>query len=304
MFVRGSPILAAALLAPVAFAQPALLRDQPPKLSLQPADQSVYAPPAPPTDNEGANTGGVNLDITVRYLSDYLYRGVDRTAFIGVVTGENINEQANFQFDGVLKFNLGKFPHPFIGVFANVLDEDPVSTFQEVRPVFGVDLYVRPLRFTVGHNTYVFPDRSELNTGEGWARLTLDDAALFGAEKPILSPYVYGAYDYDLYEGWYFEAGVTHDFELGRTGITITLEAAVAAVLGHEGFEGDSGDDSGLHHYQLGAIGKYSLNQLLNIPQRFGHWSINGYVYYSDGIDNDLRADTELWGGGGIELKY
>src|ERR687898_808858 len=53
-----------------------------------PQDESVYAPPAPPSDAEGANTGGINLDLTVRYLTDYLYRGVDRTRFIGAATGD------------------------------------------------------------------------------------------------------------------------------------------------------------------------------------------------------------------------
>src|SRR5688572_4509519 len=115
-----------------------------------PQDESVYAPPAPPSDAEGANTGGINLDLSIRYLTDYLYRGVDRTRFIGAATGDDIEEKANFQFEGQLTFNLGKLPHPFIGVFANVLDEDPVQTFQEVRPVFGAQLYVRPFIFAAG----------------------------------------------------------------------------------------------------------------------------------------------------------
>src|SRR5438128_7625660 len=44
----------------------------------QAQDQSVYALPTPSTTEEGANTGGINLDIKINYLTDYLYRGVDR----------------------------------------------------------------------------------------------------------------------------------------------------------------------------------------------------------------------------------
>lgn len=280
----------------------------PAKLMLQPAvnpDHTVYAPPAAPTDSEGANTGGINLNLRVTYLSDYIYRGIDRTQFIGLATGEGeTEEKANFQFEGAISFNLGKLPHPFIGVFVNVLDEDPVSTFQEIRPVVGAELYLRPFIFAGGNNTYLFPDRDELNTGEFWGKITLDDAAVLRNDEPLLSPYIYAAYDYDVYSGWYFEAGISHDFVLEGTGITLTTLASIAYVHKHGAFEGPEGEDSGLHHYQLGAIGRYSLNELLNIPQRFGQWSLNGYVYYADGIDQDLREDTGLWGGGGIELRY
>ena len=276
-----------------------------------PQDESVYAPPAPPSDAEGANTGGINLDLSIRYLTDYLYRGVDRTRFIGAATGDDIEEKANFQFEGQLTFNLGKFPHPFIGVFANVLDEDPVQTFQEVRPVFGAQLYVRPFIFAAGNNTYIFPDRSELNTAEAWARITLDDAAIFRRDEPIFSPYVYAAYDYDNYDGWYLEAGISHTVVIENTGITLTFQGAVAAVLEHPGFIGrglteddEDAEDTGIQHWEAGVIGRYSLNQLLNIPQRFGNWSFNGYLFYADGIDKDLRADTQLWGGAGIQLTY
>jgi len=280
----------------------------PTKLMLQPAagpDHTVYAPPAAPTDAEGANTGGINLNLRVTYLSDYIFRGIDRTQFIGLVTGTgDVDEKANFQFEGAISFNLGKLPHPFVGVFVNVLDEDPVSTFQEISPTVGAELYLRPFIFAGGNNTFIFPDRDELNTAEFWGRITLDDAAVLRNDEPLLSPYIFAAYDYDLYNGWYFEAGISHDFVLEGTGITLTTQAAVAYVLQHGAFAGETGEDSGFHHYQVGAIGRYSLNEFLNIPQRFGQWSLNGYVYYADGIDEDLREDTGLWGGGGVELRY
>jgi hypothetical protein len=295
----GACAVAAALISSACLAQ------QPPRLTLDPQDTSVYALPTPATADEGANTGGVNIDMRVNYLSDYLYRGVDRTNFIDTNTaGPIANERANFQFDGRLVWNLGKLPHPFIGIFANVLDQDPISTFQEVRPTFGVEWRIRPLILAAGHNTYIFPDRSELNTGEGWGKIALDDSVILRSDEPFLTPYIYAAYDYDIYNGWYFQAGVSHDFVIEGAGIYFTAEAAVGGVLGHQAFAGPTGNDTGFQHYEAGLTARYNLNQVLNIPARYGQWSINGYIYYADGLKNNLRADTQLWGGAGIQFSY
>lgn len=277
---------------------------QPIKLGLEPQAPSVYALPEPVKESEGVNMGGVHVDIKISYLTDYIYRGVDRTAFIADVTRGQTTERANFQFDGKLSFDLGKLPSPFIGVFTNVLDNDPVSNFQEVRPMFGAEWRIRPLVIAAGNNTYEFPDRNPLNTGEAWGKVTLDDAAVLSRNEPLLSPYLYGAYDYDQYNGWYLEMGVSHDFAIEKTGITLTLLADIAYVDGHGYFVGPSGDDTGFQHYELGIIGKYNLNLLLNIPERYGQWSLNGYLYYTDGLDGSLRADTQFWGGAGIEFSY
>jgi len=292
--------LAVAALAPLSRGQELA----PIRLALDPQPPSVYALPDPAAEDQGANTGGLNLNIRINYLTDYMYRGVDRSAFIGDVTGSGSSDRASFQFDGRLTFDLGKAPHPFIGVFANVLDNDPVSNFQEVRPVFGAEWAIRPFVLAAGHNLYQFPDRGALNTGEVWGRITLDDAVVLRREQPLLSPYIYGAYDYDEYRGWYLEAGVSHDWVIENSGITLTFLANTAYVIGQAHFAGPEGKDTGFHHYELGVIARYSLNLLLNIPQRYGRWSFNGYLMYTDGLDGDLRSDTKLWGGAGIELSY
>ena len=62
--------------------------------------------------------------------------------------------------------------------------------------------------------------------------------------------------------------------------------------------------ENGFQHYDLGLVGTYSLNTLLNIPRRYGQWSLTGYLYYTDGLDNDLTASTQIWGGGGITFRY
>lgn len=279
---------------------------QPVKLSLQPApltDESVYALPVPATEDQGINQGGVNLHMTITYLTDHLYRGIDQSEALNPGTDVGTENAANFQFHGTMAFDLGQMPHPFIGIFANVLESDPVSNFQEVRPFLGAEWSIRPFVFAIGNNQYTYPDRGDLDTAEAWGRITLDDAAVFRLDDPILSPYVYAAYDYDRYNGWYVEAGVKHDFILEDTGITLTALASVAWIYKHQLFETPE-ENSGFQHYEFGLIGRYSLNLLLNIPQRYGQWSLNGYIFYADGINNDLRADTELWGGAGVEFTY
>src|SRR5439155_23725461 len=85
-----------------------------------PVDESVYAPPTTPTETEWSNTGGVNIDVDVRYLTDYIYRGIDHSEVGG-------HEDApNLQLDEKVSFNLGKAPHPFVGVFVNVYASDSI----------------------------------------------------------------------------------------------------------------------------------------------------------------------------------
>jgi hypothetical protein len=273
----------------------------------EPEDQSVYALPAPPTEKTGTNLGGLGLSADVRYMTQHIYRGVNITDLIGDVSGKKTSGGANFQFEGYLSFNLDKLPHPYIGVFTNILDSDEFSNFEEVRPMVGAEWQIRPLVLTLGNNTYIYPERSAAGTSDAFLKILLDDAAIFRREKRLLSPYVTAAYDYDNYKGWYFELGVSHEFPIENTGITLTFLADVAYVADNDMYilpGNPKQNNTGLQHYDVGMIAKYNLNQLLNVSQRFGSWNLTGYIYYTDGIDTDLRSASQLWGGGGLELKY
>ena len=65
-----------------------------------------------------------------------------------------------------------------------------------------------------------------------------------------------------------------------------------------------SSSDTGLQHYDIGLIGQLSLNQFFGFSTRYGEFNFEGYLFYTDGIANHLRADTQVWGGMGIRLKY
>jgi hypothetical protein len=287
-----------------------------PKSLMQDPYESIYEPPGPPREGEGINQGGANFGLRVSYLSDYVYRGIDQSERLAtldetgaVVPGADAGAEdaPNLQFDGNKKLNLDRLPHPVAGVFANVFNDDPISRFQEIRPYFGLDWDLRPLRIQVGQISYIFPEREGLNTNEVWASITFDDSRLWRTEKPLLAPYVYAAYDYDLYEGLYVEAGVRHEFELEDTGVTVTAVADVAYVLDNDQFSdltAPEPEDTGFQHYEVGLIGSMSLNRALNIPRRYGQWTLEGMLYYTDGISEGLRADTQVWGGFAVGFKY
>ncbi len=282
------------------------------KAPIAPRDvESVYAPPEPPRENEGVNEGGVNFNLDITALTDYVWRGIDRSEAGGS------EDSPNLTFDATLKFDLGRYPHPFIGVFSNVYNSDPESRFQEIRPYFGFDWNLRPFLFTAGFNSYIFPERDAFNTSEVFARCTLDDSYFLRTEQPLLSPYFFGAYDYDKGKGVYAEFGISHDFKIEDTSITITPMSSIAYVNGDHIFSkpvgptsdpsfdfNPRGPDNGFQHYQIGLVVTYGLNQALNIPRRWGAFDLKGFLFYTDGIDNKLRADTEIYGGIGIAFSY
>lgn len=273
----------------------------PPLLSLQPAPpDSVYAPPSPLNEGPQINQGGVHFELGVAYFTDYVYRGIE------VFEPPGSEDLTSLQIDTKLSFDLGKLPHPFIEMFVNYSDSDPVSSFQEIRPMIGLEWDLRPVVLSGGYNTYLYPDRDAFETSEVWGKIQLDDSYFLNTTEPFLSPYIYGAYDYDLYSGWYFEAGVSHDFVLEDLGLVFTTNANVAYVRGFQLFDAtpEENNVSGFQHYQFGLIGKYSLNKLLNVSSRFGTWSLQGFLYYTDGIDPDLRATTQVWGGAGVLFQY
>ena len=276
-----------------------------------PEVESVYAPPAPTRENEGTNEGGVNFLIDFRFLTDYVWRGIDRSESGGP------EDSPNLLFDGKMTFDTGRYPHPFLGIVANVYDSDPLSRFQEIRPYFGLDWNLRPFLVTVGHANYIFPERDNFNTAEVFGKCTLDDSYFFRTDQPIASPYVFGAYDYDKGRGAYLECGISHDFVIEDTPVTITPGAHIAYVVGDHIFARPIGavsdpafdfsvhaPDNGFQHYQVDLVVTYGLNQTFNIPKRWGQFDLKGYLSYTDGIDNKLRADTQIWGGLGIAFSY
>ncbi len=278
----------------------------------QDSPETVYAPPALPRDDEGINQGAVHVDFNVSYFTDYVYRGVE----VFEVPGPE--DRLNLQLGTKLSFDTGKLPHPFVSVFVNVAENDPVSNFQEIRPTVGFDWTIKPVVISGGYIGYLYPDRTDLETSELFLQIALDQRSLFRG-RPVPTPYVMAAYDFDLYDGVYLEGGLKYRLPLEDLGLTFTFIGDVAYVNGYTagvpsgggtvpGFftNAETIDDSitGLQHWEVGVVGEYSLNKMFGVSSRFGDWNLAGYLYYTESIENDIRASDQLWGGAGITFRY
>jgi hypothetical protein len=261
--------------------------------------ENVYVEPVAGLPPEQTNQGGMHFSLDTTYFTTYMYRGVDQS------TAPIHNEHA-LQFDGRLTFDLGKFPHPFVGVFSNIFNNDKVSRFEEVRPYAGLEWTIRPITLATGFTGYIFPNREGIDTQEVWAKISADDSRFFHTEHPFLSPYVYAAYDFNKYKGFYIEAGIKHDFPIGDTGVIISAVGDFAYIAHNSYFRrpGPLGAETGFQHYDIGSILTYDLDPLLHIPTRFGHWEIKGYLYYTGPVEEGIRADSRIWGGAGLSFNY
>jgi hypothetical protein len=261
--------------------------------------ENVYLQPTTPVTNQLTNQGGAHFSFEVDYFSTYMYRGVDQS------TPPKRNETA-LQFNGRLDFDLGKLPHPFIGVFSNIFNDDPVSRFEEVRPYAGLQWTLRPITLGGGFNGYIFPNREGVDTQEIWAQLSVDDSRFFHTDRPFLAPYVYGAYDLDKYKGFYLEAGIKHDFVFGDTGLILSPVGDFAYVAHNRYFRasGPNSTATGIQHYDAGVILSYDMGSALHIPPRFGDFAVKAQLFYSGPVSDGLRADSRIWGGVGLNFKY
>ena len=272
----------------------AILSDQGDPFASNPAQ------PASEWGDQQVNNGGTHFSLGFAYANKYIYRGVDHDA---VATHGN---SLNLLIDGRLEFDLGKYPHPFVELFTNIFDADPVSRFQEVRPTVGADWDVKPFNLELSNVDYIYPDRESLNSPEVDIKITLDDYLLLNADKPILSPYVLGAFEYQKYEGWYLETGVKHDFEFEDLGLTVTPELNVAWISGlkQQFVFINNLHNTGFQHFELGLTLTYSLNHLLDVSRKYGEFDVEGYGFYDDRLSPDITASNAFWGGIGLSFKY
>jgi hypothetical protein len=265
-------------------------------------DPFSSGPPTPATEwgDQHLNNGGTHFSLDFAYANKYVYRGVDHD----VVASHG--NSLNLLFDGRLEFDLGRYPHPFVELFTNIYDADPLSRFQEIRPIAGADWNLRPFDLELSHVSYIYPEREDFNIPEVDTKITFDDSLLFDTEKPIFSPYVLGAYDYQKNQGWYVEAGLKHDFVFEDIGLVISPQVDVGWISGlkQQFVILNSLHNTGWQHYEIGVTVSYSLNVLLNLSKKFGEFDVKGYGYYDNRISSDITATNAVWGGVGLGFKY
>jgi hypothetical protein len=256
--------------------------------------------PAPQWGDQHFNNGSTHFSLDFAYANRYVYRGLDHD----VVASHG--NSLNLLFDGRLEFDLGKYPHPFVELFTNIYDADPISRFQEIRPIAGVDWNLRPFDLELEHISYIYPEREDFNVPEIDTKVTLDDSLLFDTAKPVFSPYVLGAFVYQKNEGWYLEFGVKHDFTFEDLGLVISPEFNVGWISGlkQQFVIINPLHNTGWQHYEFGVTISYSLNFLLNVSKRFGEFDVKGYGFYDGRFSNEVTSSNALWGGVGLGFKY
>ncbi|MGD0464231.1 MAG: hypothetical protein ABSB74_17245 [Tepidisphaeraceae bacterium] len=256
--------------------------------------------PAPQWGDQHLNNGGAHFSLDFAYANRYVYRGVDHD--IVASHGNSLN----LLFDGRLEFDLGRYPHPFVELFTNIYDADPLSRFQEIRPIAGADWNLRPFDLELEHVSYIYPEREEFNLPEVDTKITFDDSLLFNTEKPIFSPYVLGAYVYQKNQGWYVETGLKHDFAFQDIGLVISPQVDVGWISGliQQFVILNPLHNTGWQHVEVGVTVSYSLNVLLNLSRKFGEFDVKGYGYYDDRLSSNITATNAVWGGMGLGFKY
>ena len=66
----------------------------------------------------------------------------------------------------------------------------------------------------------------------------------------------------------------------------------------------NTAQETGWQHAEVGLTARYSLNSLINLSKRYGEFDINGYVFYSDKLNNRITANNVVWAGTGIGFRY
>jgi hypothetical protein len=268
--------------------------------SQDPFAADATAQPTNPWGDQHLNNGNVHLNLDFAYANKYFYRGINQDAV------SSHGNSLNLLFDGKLEFDLAQYPHPYVELFTNVYDADPLSRFQEIRPILGAEWDLKPLDIDLASVNYIYPEREVFNYPEIDLKLTLDDYLIFNTERPIISPYILAAYQYQKHEGWYLEFGMKHDFVFEDFGLTVTPEMNIGWISGLKQqfvFINDV-RCTGWQHLELGLTITYSLNHLLNVSQRFGEFDVKGYGFYNDKLRSNVTADNGFWGGIGLGFKY
>lgn len=281
------------------------------------------APAAAPAAPEGsANPYPLTLAIEYTVVSDYIWRGMNFSEY----PGEG-RERPNHQLDVALSADLKDFGLPDFGSITfdawfefyegqRAMAPGSETSLQEVDYTlsWAYDIPETPLSVELGWIAYTFP-----NTGgdgyssyEFYGTISLNDGALFGLDEGIINPSVSYNYDYDLVEAGVLTIGIEHEFALSELSDApilkhMTVTPSASALIDNRYWDkalGGTGHTSTrLAFIDYGLAASVDLNGLLDIPARYGGFSLGAFVNYSDALRDDLLND-EFYGGVSIGMEW
>ncbi len=261
----------------------------------------------------------ITFIVDYTYVSDYVFRGVNRSEFDGE-DGERCNSQLTVgaAWDtgvvGTFGFTI------WWEWYSGQLEMDPAShtRLQEVDYTIYWAYDLReivpslPVIFETGWIAYTFNNATGdcYYTHEWYWGFYLNDGELLGLDQGILNPYIVWYLDLDDYRGSFIEMGMSHDFILADLGMDNTpilkdITVTPSAVMGidHRYFyptNESNNKATRLANVLYGLAVAYDLSGALNLPERYGNITITGFMNYSHAIANKLRHDLisdEFFGG-------
>jgi len=287
------------------------------------AVEADAAPAAAPAEVEGsANPYPVTLGVEYTVVSDYIWRGANFSEYAGEGR-ERLNHQVDVSLSADLAdLGIGDFGSITFDAWFEIYEGQRAmapgseTSLQEVDYTLSWAYAIpeTPVSVELGWIAYTFP-----NTGgdgyssyEVYGAVAFNDGALFGQEDGVLNPSIAYNYDYDLVEAGVLTLAVEHEFAISDLtdapvlkDMTITPSATV--VIDNRFWDkaiGGTGHTStrvGFVDYGLAA--GMDLNSVLDIPAKYGAFSLGAFVNYSDALRDDLLND-EFYGGMTIGLEW
>ena len=252
----------------------------------------VYAPPMLERDDAPAADVRELLplhgNVTIGVATDDVFRGVELNPSADGAHAQ-LSARLTLGDDG-----LG--PRPFAGVVADAAGDGGFA-LQSLRPAAGVEVVGEWGTVALGHRSLLFPDGG-LDTNEVFVESAVSEY------YSLFQPFGLVAYDYDRYDGLYAEAGLRVALAKPTDNLGLNIEVVTGYAQDYGLLAGPDGDDTGFAHYRLGVSARYGLNELLNLPRDRGEWSVLGEIGYVDGLDGRLRADTQVFGGVSLSVRF
>lgn len=206
-----------------------------------------------------------------------------------------------YYFRGYLQENDGLIVQPSVSVSAQLADN--VSMYAGMWNSFhtkqtagddmwyeadfftGVDIDLAPITLGLNYTLYTYPNGAFDAIHEVQAKVTFDDSTLSEDPKLVFSPYILVAYelaDGNGSEDTYMEIGAAPSFDLGDTGLALSVPMAVGTSL----------DDYYQDFLGYATIG-VATSVPLPMPAKYGEWNLNASLKYLYLFDDALQAANE-----------
>lgn len=197
--------------------------------------------------------------LTAGYATMYEFRGANQGDNLVDTTLSLSTEYNGFTVSG--------------GVWSAFTDDQYSFTESEADYSVSVSHAFGPVTATLGYIFYTYPSYTGSNTQE------LSIAGSMEVYNGVIAT-VTGFYDFDIFEGWYFDANLAKSFKVSDT-LSVVLSGGLGAYQSYDGFE------NGVNHFYIKASAPYVIKQDVTVTP---------YVKFTDS-ESDYPADFTALGG-------